>query len=144
MKNLQLRDTLDGGHLVFFRKDYPIDEGLYSELFCTLFSTKSADWLGDGAFNIEDYKIASRTENAISTYSSYTPENIALIKTAVKSDCDRFSKKSPSVVIEKIELRVYSNNALEIVIFAEGIDDTFNFVLAKTKQSLDNLEYLKY
>jgi hypothetical protein len=144
MVNLQLIDTLDGGSLVFQRKDYILDKGIYTELYCALFATRSATWLGDQAFDIDDYKIASRTENALGVYNSNTPDNIALIKSAVKADCERFMKKNANITVSEITLRAYVNNALEIMIKIEGINETYDFIVQKTEESLENIQYLDY
>jgi len=144
MKNLKLVDTLDGGYFVFARNDYILDDGIYSELYCALFSTKSASWLGDKAFGINDVKVASRTENALSTYNSNTPTNISLIKKAVKDDTDRFMQKNPNVIIKDIAIIVFSRGAIEIKIEIEGNNDAYNFIYAKTKESLENIPYKVY
>lgn len=142
MRNLQLVDSLDGGYFVFTRNDYILDDGIYSELYCAFFSTKSANWLGDGAFNINDVKVASRTENALSIYNSNTPGNISLIKKAVKDDTDRFMQKNSNILIKDIALKVYSNGALEILVEIEGNNDAYSFIYAKTAQSLDNISFI--
>jgi len=144
MKNLQLIDSFDGGSFVFSRNNYILDEGIYSELYCALFSTKSAGWLGDSAFNDNDFKIASKTENALTTYNSNTTENMNLLKKAIRSDCDRFTQKNPNIIVNDIALLVYSNNAIEIKIEIEGNNDSYNFIYSKTKQSLENISYKLY
>ena len=144
MINLQLVDSTEGGYFVYKRNDYLIDEGVYSELYCALFATNSAEWLGDGAFNVSTPLIASRTENALKNYASYTPENIALIKSAVQSDCDRFTEKNPNIIVSNIELRVYSGRILEIIITIDGNTETYNYIWSKTKLSLENIEFITY
>ena len=139
MKNLQLVDSLDGGYFLFYRKDYPIDEGLYSELYCTLFSTLSSNWWGDGAFNINTYSIASKTQNALKTHNSNTEADINLIKKAIKDDLERFKIKNPDVEIEKISILAYVNKALEIKIEISGNSDSFNFIYSKTEESLEKI-----
>lgn len=144
MKNLQLLDTEDGGTLVFDRYDYQIDEGVYSELYAAMFSTKSSDWLGDGAFGIEDYPVSSKTQNFLTRYNSNSSESINLIKKAVIDDMNRVSQKNPNIIIKDIVLIVYQNSALRILIEVEGNNDTYNFIYAKTAQSLENLSKLAY
>jgi hypothetical protein len=143
MVNLQLRDTLDGGTLVFFRKNYIRDEGIYSELYCALFTTKSATWLGDNAFDLNDYKVASRTENAVSVYGSDISSNINLIKSAVKADCDRFMKKNPDIIVKNIELEVYKGVILKINIYLDGNSTPYEYIVAKTQESLNTLKTLE-
>lgn len=143
MVNLQLRDTLDGGTLVFVRKNYVEDKGIYSELYCALFATKSATWLGDNAFDLNDYKVASRTENAVSVYGSNIPSNINLIKSAVKADCDRFTKKNPNAIVKNITLEVYRGVILKISIEIDGNDTLYEYLVAKTQESLNILKELE-
>jgi hypothetical protein len=144
MKNLQLLDTEDGGTLVFDRYDYQIDEGVYSELYAAMFSTKSSDWLGDGAFGIQDYTVSSKTQNFLTRYNSNSTESINLIKKAVEDDMNRVSQKNPNIIIKDIVLIVYQNSTLRILIEVEGNNDTYNFIYAKTAQSLENISKLDY
>jgi hypothetical protein len=143
MKNLMIRDTLDGGTLVFVRKNYVVDEGIYTELYCALFATKAATWLGDNAFNVNDYKVASRTENAMSVYGSNIESNISLIKSAVKEDCDRFMKKNTSVIVKSIEIEAYKGTILKIRIGIDGTSTPYEFIVAKTQESLSILKTLE-
>ncbi len=141
MNNLQLIDSLDGGYFVFTRNDYILDEGIYSELYCTLFSTSVPEWWGDNAFNIKTEKVASRTENALKTHNTNTDSDINLIKKAVLDDLDRFINKNNEIQIINAALVLYSNDAIEILIELSGYSDTFNFIYAKTKESLENISY---
>ena len=142
MTNLQLIDTINGGHFVFKQNDYILDEGIYSELYCALFSTKSAEWLGDKAFNNEDYKISSKTENAIITYSTFTESNVNLIKKAVQSDLDRFKIKNPVIEIKELLVTTLSSNRLLIAIEIEGNTTAYQFIVQKTEISLNNISDL--
>lgn len=144
MKNLQLLDTEDGGTLVYDRYDYQLDEGIYSELYCAMFSTKSSNWLGDGAFDVQDYPVSSKTQNFLTKYNSNSTENINLIKKAVIDDMTRVTSKNPSILINNVELRVYSDSSLGVFINVGGNNDIYNFIYLKTKISLENLSKLAY
>jgi hypothetical protein len=144
MTNLQLIDTLDGGHFVFKRNDYILDEGIYSELYACLFGTLSSEWWGDTAFNIQTEKIASRTENALKTHNSNSIEDINLIQKAVIDDLLRFTNKNPNIQVKNSAVAVYKNSAIEILIELIGNSRTFNFIYQKTKESLDNISYKIY
>jgi len=141
MNNLQLIDSLDGGYFVFTRNDYILDEGIYSELYCTLFSTSVPEWWGDNAFGIQTPKVSSRTENALKTHNTNTDSDINLIKKAVLDDLDRFITKNNEIQVINAALALYSNNAIEILIELSGYSDTFNFIYGKTKESLENISY---
>lgn len=143
MNNLQMIDTLDGGYFVFARNDYPLDEGIYTELYCCLFGTKS-DWWGDTAFNVQSEKITSRTQNALKIHNSNLDSDVNLIKKAVYDDLERFTTKNPEVEIEDVAILVYSNNAIRIIIEITGNTDAFNFIYQKTKESLENITYKAY
>lgn len=132
MKNIQLQDSPDGGYLVFDRKDYPVDEGIYSELYSALFSSRSATWLGDTAFNISSFKVASKTENILATSGFSSQASLNLIKSAVRSDCDRFTIKNPNVNITNIVLELLRSDALKISIEVDGNSDTYDFIVSKT------------
>lgn len=144
MKNLQLLDSFDGGSFVYSRNNYILDEGVYSELYCAMFSSKSALWMGDGAFGINDVKVSSKTENALTIYNSNTPENIKSIKKAIKLDSDRFMLKNLNIIISDIAVIIYQNGALEIKIEVNGNNESYNFIYAKTEESLENLTYKLY
>jgi hypothetical protein len=144
MKNLQLVDSLDGGYMLFARKDYQIDDGIYSELYCALFSTKSSNWWGDNAFNINSYPIASKTENAFKSHNSNADSDINLIKKAISDDLNKFKSKNPDVEIEKISILAYVNKALEIKIYLTGNNESFNFIYTKTKESLEQIPFTTY
>jgi hypothetical protein len=132
MKNLRLQDSPDGGYLVVDRNDYSIDEGIYTELYCALFSTRSATWLGGEAFNISDYKIASKTENTLSTSGFSSQNSLNLIKSAVRSDCDRLAIKNPTINVTDIILELLNSKTLQIKIFIEGNSDAYEFLVNKT------------
>ena len=141
MFNLQLIDSFEGGYFVFSRNDYPIDQGIYSELYACLFGTSSSEWWGDNAFNVQSETIASRTEKALKTHNSNSESDINLIKKAVNDDLLRFTTKNPEIEVEEVTIIIYSNNALEIQIKLTGNSETFNFIWQKTKESLNNLTY---
>lgn len=144
MKNLQLLDTEDGGTLVFDRYDYQIDDGVYTELYCALFSTKSSNWLGDGAFGLQDYPVSSKTQNFLTQYNSNSIESINLIKKAVQDDINRLTSKNPDIIINDIEVYALSSSRLQISIDVQGNSDKYNFIYSKTKQSLENISKLAY
>ena len=139
MTNLQLLDTINGGHFVFKQQDYILDEGIYSELYTALFSIKSAEWLGDTAFDNETFKISSKTENAINVYSTFTDSNVNLIKKAVQSDLDRFKIKNPEIEIKDLLVIAETNKNLLIAIEIEGNTDAYQFIVEKTEISLKNI-----
>lgn len=139
--NLQLVDTLDGGTFVFARNDYPLDEGIYSELYCTLFTTKSATWLGDNAFGVNTPLVSSKTENAVLKYNSNTETNKNLIKKAIQDDLTRFTNKNPEIIIKSINLVFYKTGALRINIEISGNSKSYDFIVSKTEESLENIDY---
>lgn len=143
MTNLQLIDTQQGGTLVFDRNDYPLDEGLYSELYCTFFASKS-NWLFDDAFGVQSESVSSRTEKALTTHNSNSEIDINLIKKAVSDDLERFKNKNPEVEIEGVGVGVYANKAIIIVVEITGNSEAFNFIYNKTEQSLDNIKLINY
>lgn len=132
MKNIKLQDSPDGGHLVFERSNYPVDEGIYTELYCALFSTRSATWLGDNAFNISSFKVASKTENILSVSGFSSQKSLNLIESAVRSDCDRFTIKNPNVNITNIILELLKSDSLKISIEVDGNSDTYDYIVSKT------------
>lgn len=141
MVNLQLIDSLSGGYFVFKRNDYILDEGIYTELYCAMFSTTSSSWWADSAFGVQSEKIVSRTENALKTYNTNNSEsNLNLLKKAIENDLDRFTNKNPKIKIESVTIIQKSNKELEIVIKLTGYTNSFNFIFKKTSNSLDNLE----
>ena len=142
MTNLQLLDSLSGGSFVFKRNDYIIDEGIYSEMYACLFGTLSSGWCLDSAFDVQTEKVTSKTENTLKNYNS--SGDINLIKKAVKDDLERFTNKNPDVQIKSSAVAVYSNNAIEIIIELSGFSDSFNFIYAKTSESLKNIKYEIY
>jgi len=144
MGNIQLIDSFEGGYFVFARNDYPIDSGIYSELYVNLFGTSSSEWWGDGAFGVQSEKIASRTENALKTHNSNSESDINLIKKAINDDLLRFTNKNPDIEVEDLAIALYSNKAIEILIKLTGNSDTFNFIYQKTKESLENISYKIY
>ena len=143
MVNLQLVDTLDGGYFVFKRNDYPLDEGIYTELYCTFFATKS-NWWADDAFEVQSEKVSSRTQKALTTHNSNSENDISLIKKAVSDDLERFKNKNPENEIKNAAIVVYANKAIQILVEITGNSEAFNFIFQKTKQSLDNIKYALY
>lgn len=143
MVNVQLEDTLDGGSMVFYRNDYPLDEGIYSELYTCLFGTASAEWLLDGAFNVNSYNISARTGITLRKNGSTSQENINLIKKAVDDDLKRFTEKNKNIEIKDVVIAYYSKTIL-IVIELTGYNDAFNFIYQKTKESLETAEFKTY
>ncbi len=139
--NLQLQDTLNGGSFVFVRNDYPLDNGIYTELYCTFFTTKSDKWLGDNAFDIVAPIVSSKTENALSEFDTFTEANKSLITKAIQQDLERFTTKNPEVLIKNINLVFYKNGALRINVEIEGSSQEYDFLVAKTQVSLENIEY---
>jgi hypothetical protein len=140
MVNIQLIDSDEGGYFAFERNDYPLDQGIYSELFAALFATESAEWLFDNAFESVDYKITSKTGIALKTNSSITATNLALIKKAVIDDTKRFSNKNPDIEVDNIEVAYWSKTIL-IIIELKGFTDAFNFIYQKTKEVLENYNF---
>lgn len=143
MHNLQLQDTISGGHFVFTRNDYPIDQGIYSELYVTLFGTSSAEWWADNAFNTNTVKVSSRTGIALKTNSTVTESNINIIKKAVEDDLKRFTNKNENIEVEKIAIG-FSGNAILIVIELTGYNEPFNFIYNETNKSLENVNWQTY
>ena len=140
MTNLQLIDTVEGGHFVFKSNNYQLDNGIYSELYCALFSTKTAEWLGDSAFDVQSINISSQTENAINKFSTYTEANIALITKAVANDLERFTNKNPEIQIKDLFVEAENRNRLKIYIEIEGFTDAYEFIFDKTATSLENIK----
>lgn len=140
MTNLQIIDTVEGGHFVFKQNDYLLDEGVYSELYCALFATRSPEWLGDNAFGLDTVKVSSQTENAIYTYSSFTDANISLIEKAILNDLDRLTTKNIEIIIKELYLEVVNSKRLNIWIEIEGNSDAYQFIVDKTEVSFNNLE----
>lgn len=143
MINLQLIDSLDGGYFGFDRNDYPIDEGIYTELYCALFSTETPQWCLDVAFNVESYSISSSTGTALKNNSTINSTNLNIIKKAVLNDLSRFTNKNKSIVIKGVELATWSKTLL-IIIELTGYDEAFNFIYNKTGESLLNANFKKY
>lgn len=139
--NLQLQDTFNGGSFVFVRNDYPLDKGIYTELYCTFFTTKSDKWLGDNAFDVESPVVSSKTENALSTFDTFTETNKSLITKAIQQDLERFTTKNPEIIIKNINLVFYKNGVLRINIIIEGDSQEYDFLVAKTQTSLDNIDF---
>ena len=141
LQYLQLYDSVDGGYLAFERNDYPLDEGLYSEVYCALFSTSSPEWWGDAAFDNGSYTVSSKTENALKTYNSNDENSLNQVKRAVKDDMQRFQDKNTQVIVEGIFLLVYSDGSLGIKIQLGGNTEAFNYIYQKTEQSLENVPF---
>lgn len=139
--NIQLKDTLNGGTFVFVRNDYPLDEGIYTELYCAFFTNKSAAWLGDTAFEVETPPVSSKTENAVKKYNTNTEVNKNLISKAVQDDLTRFTNKNPEILIKSVNLVFYKIGALRINVEIEGNSKSYDFIVSKTKQSLENVDY---
>lgn len=140
MVNLQLIDTVEGGHFVFKQNDYLLDKGVYSELYCALFTTRTAEWLGDSAFDVESLSVSSKTENSIRNNSTFTDANIALIRKSIESDLERFTNKNKEIKISGLGVSAENRNRLNIEIAIDGFSDTYKFIYDKTATSLDNLE----
>ena len=143
MTNLQLVDTLDGGHFVFRRNDYPLDEGIYTELYCAFFATKN-NWWADKAFDVQSHSLNSRTEKALKTSNFNNDASLTLIKKAVTDDLDRFKIKNPEIEIQRVALVVYGAKALMILVEITGNSQTFDFIYKKTAESLENIKYEIY
>lgn len=139
MVNVQLIDSDEGGYFAFDRNDYPLDQGVYSELFATLFATDS-EWIFDGAFETIDYKVTSKTGIALRVNNSITQTNLALIKKAVIDDMKRFTTKNPYIEVNNIEVAYWSKTIL-IIIELKGYADAFNFFYQKTKEVLENFTF---
>lgn len=140
MTNLQIIDTVNGGSFVFKDNDYKLDKGIYTELYCAFFTNRSADWLGQNAFGVETINVVSKTENAINRYSTFTEENLSLIKKAIESDLDRFAKKNKEIEHISYNVSVERGNKLIIQIFLNGSSSAYIFVVGKTTESLDNIK----
>jgi len=143
MNNIQLVDSLDGGYFAFKRNDYPIDEGIYTELYATFFGTSSAEWWADGAFEISDFNISSRTGITLKNNSSTSDTNISLIKKAVQDDLTRFTNKNPNISVQNMEVFYWSKTIL-IIVELTGFNDAFNFIYQKTKESIENADFKTY
>lgn len=138
MHNLQLVDTLDGGHFVFIRNDYPIDEGIYTELYVALFATSSANWWGDNAFDTISANVSSRTGITLKNNASISETSLNLIKKAVEDDLKRFTNKNKNIEVSAIEVAFWSKTIL-IIIELTGFNEAFNFIYQKTQESLENI-----
>jgi hypothetical protein len=137
--NIQLKDTLNGGTFVFVRNDYPLDEGIYTELYCAFFTTKSPNWLGDDAFEVDTPPVNSKTENAVHKYN--TEANKSLILKAVQDDLTRFTNKNPEILIKSVNLVFWKNGSLRINVEIEGNSNSYDFIVKKTLDSLENVDY---
>lgn len=143
MINLQLIDSADGGYFGFERNDYPIDEGLYTEMYAALFATSSAEWLLDNAFSTISENISSRTGIALKANASISETNLNLIKKAVSDDMLRFTNKNKGIDISEIAIAYWSKTIL-IIIEVKGFDKAFNFTYSKTQESLENANFKIY
>lgn len=143
MHNLQLVDTLDGGHFAFDRNNYPIDQGIYSELYACLFSTSTAEWSLDSAFETIAPKITSKTGLTLKNNGSTSLASINLIKKAIQDDLKRFTTKNPSIDVLGTEVAFWSKTIL-IIIELTGYTDAFNFIYQETKESLNNANFKTY
>jgi len=142
MHNLQLIDSEDGGFFGFDRNDYPIDQGIYTELYCALFST-TTQWWGDKSFGINTFNITSKTGVSLKNNNSTSQSNINLIKKAIKDDLDRFTGKNKNIEVSAIEVAYWSKTIL-IIIELIGYNKPFNFIYQKTKESLENSNFKIY
>lgn len=143
MNNLQLVDSLNGGYFAFTRNNYPIDEGIYSELYSCLFCTSSAEWLLDNAFNTISPNVSSRTGITLKNNASISETNLNIIKKAVEDDLKRFTNKNNNIEVEGIVI-AYQKNSVLIVIQLIGFNDAFNFIYQKTEESLENINWKRF
>ncbi len=143
MYNLQLTDSLNGGSFYFDRNDYQIDEGIYTELYVTLFATSSATWWGDSAFGTIAPKISSKTGITIKNNASISQVNFNIIKKAINDDLKRFTNKNPNIEISKVAL-AYQKTSLLIIIELTGYNNSFNFIYQETKENLKNTNWQIY
>lgn len=143
MTNLQLNDTLDGGHFVVDRNDYKIDEGIYSELYACIFGTASVNWWADGAFDTIAPNVSSNTGIALKNNGTTTRSNLNVIKKAVNDDLDRFMTKNPNIEVSKVEVGFWSNTIL-IIIEIVGYNQAYNFIYQKTKENIVNANWQTY
>lgn len=143
MHNLQIIDSIEGGFFGFDRNDYPIDEGIYTELYCDLFSTESAQWCLDNAFETNSFLITSKTGIALKNNASTNENSINLIKKAVNDDLKRFTNKNPNIEIKAVEVAYYSKT-IAILIEITGFNDSFNYIYNKTNESLENANFKIY
>jgi len=142
MVNLQIIDSVDGGYFAFDRNDYTIDNGIYTELYATLFGTNSEFW-GDSAFGIQISKITSRTGSALKNNASINQNSINQIKKAVNDDLKRFLQKNQNIVLKAVEVAHWSKTIL-IIIELGGYNTPFNFIYQATKESLENAKFKTY
>lgn len=143
MVNMQLEDTLEGGSMVFYRNDYPLDEGIYSELYSCLFGTASSTWLLDNAFGVNTYNVSSRTGITLRNNGSTSQTNLNLIKKAVQDDLKRFTEKNKNISVKDMAIAYYSKTIL-IAIEIEGFNDAYNFIYQKTKESFKTSDFITY
>lgn len=140
MHNLQLIDSFDGGYLAFDRNDYPIDEGIYSELYACLFATSSAEWWGDNAFNTISQNVSSRTGISLKNNASINASSLSLIKKAVQDDLQRFTNKNKNIDVKEIAV-AYQGSSILIIVELGGYNDSFNFIYQKTEESLNRINW---
>ena len=143
MYNLQIKDSLDGGSFYFDRNDYQIDEGIYTELYATLFGTSSATWWADGAFGTIAPNVSSKTGITIENNASISQSNLNIIRKAVSDDLKRFTNKNTNIEVSSVNI-AYQKTSLLIIIELTGYNNAFNFLYQKTKESLDSTNWKTY
>jgi hypothetical protein len=143
MFNLQLKDTLDGGHFYFDRNDYQTDEGIYTELYVTLFGTSSATWWADGAFGTIAPNVSSKTGITIKNNASINQPNLNIIRKTVNDDLKRFTEKNPNIEVSNVVI-AYQKTSLLIIIELTGFNEAFNFIYQNTKETLDSTNWQIY
>lgn len=143
MYNLQIKDSLDGGSFYFDRNDYQIDEGIYTELYATLFGTSSATWWSDGAFGTIAPNVSSKTGITIENNASISQSNLNIIRKAVNDDLKRFTNKNPNIEVGSVNI-AYQKTSLLIIIELTGYNNAFNFLYQKTKETLDSTNWKTY
>lgn len=140
MHNLKLIDSLNGGYFAFERNDYPIDEGIYSELYACLFGTSSSSWWGDNAFGTISANASSRTGITLQNNSGVSENSLSLIKKAVEDDLKRFTNKNKNIEVKEIAI-AYQGMAILIVIELTGYNDAFNYIYNKTEERLSKTNW---
>jgi len=116
MVNKLMRETGEGGSYVIYSNNIMIDEGMFTDIYLKLFSTKTPFWGND----IFDLNFDSKTEFALRNNSldSKGKENI---KRAVQEDLSRIGYADFTVTLmninDKLEIRIdaINNQTLQLV-----------------------------